>query len=95
MLYNKRPTGTKMSDGQLLFAFFPDFSFLPAGEQAHMEAAKSDTIVGINAPIDLSGRTPLAWSVRSRTRNKRVRFKQVPVVYSNTLKMMMSFRNSF
>lgn len=37
-----------------------------------MEAESSDTIVGINAPVDLSGRTPLAWSVRSRARNKQV-----------------------
>ncbi|CAM9110994.1 unnamed protein product [Ascophyllum nodosum] len=37
-----------------------------------MEAESADTIVGINAPIDLAGMTPLAWSVRSRTRNKQV-----------------------
>ncbi|CAN0388307.1 unnamed protein product [Ascophyllum nodosum] len=37
-----------------------------------MEAESADTIVGINAPIDLAGMTPLAWSVRSRMRNKQV-----------------------
>lgn len=38
-----------------------------------MEAESADSIVGINAPVDLAGRTPLAWSVRSRARNKQVR----------------------
>lgn len=42
-------------------------------EQERMEAESADTIVGINAPVDLAGRTPLAWSVRSRARNKQVR----------------------
>lgn len=37
-----------------------------------MEAESADTVVGINAPIDLAGRTPVAWSVRSRSRNKQV-----------------------
>lgn len=41
------------------------------GEQERMEAESADTIVGINAPVDLAGRTPLAWSVRSRSRNKQ------------------------
>lgn len=41
------------------------------GEQERMEAESADTIVGINAPVDLAGRTPLAWSVRSRARNKQ------------------------
>ena len=38
-----------------------------------MESESADTIVGVNAPVDLAGRTPLAWSVRSRARNKQVR----------------------
>lgn len=37
-----------------------------------MEAESADTVVGINAPVDLAGRTPLAWSVRSRARNRQV-----------------------
>lgn len=43
--------------------------------QARMEMESADTIVGINAPVDLSGRTPLAWSVKAarQKRNKEVR----------------------
>lgn len=42
------------------------------GEQASMEQESKDTIVGVNAPIDLSGRTPVAWSVKSQRRNRAV-----------------------
>eukprot|EP00903_Cladosiphon_okamuranus_P016151 g14906.t1 len=40
--------------------------------KARMERDSKDTIVGINAPVDLSGRTPLAWSVKA-DKNKRNR----------------------
>ncbi|CAN0095405.1 unnamed protein product [Scytosiphon promiscuus] len=33
-------------------------------KKASMERESKDTIVGINAPVDLSGRTPVAWSVK-------------------------------
>lgn len=42
------------------------------GEQARMEQESADSIVGINAPVDLAGRTPLAWSVKAE-KNKRNR----------------------
>lgn len=61
----------------------------PAGrslgrEQARMERESSDTIVGINAPVDLAGRTPLAWSVKA---NKKKRNREVCMymVKKNTL----------
>lgn len=44
-----------------------------------MEQESADTIVGINAPVDLAGRTPLAWSVKA-ARNKRN--KEVHLVLS-------------
>ncbi|CAM9932737.1 unnamed protein product [Ectocarpus sp. 12 AP-2014] len=42
--------------------------------KARMEMESADTIVGTNAPVDLSGRTPLAWSVKAarQKRNKEV-----------------------
>eukprot|EP00752_Nemacystus_decipiens_P018590 g16668.t1 len=42
--------------------------------KARMEQESRDSIVGINAPVDLSGRTPLAWSVKAdkNKRNKEV-----------------------
>lgn len=45
-----------------------------------MEAESADTIVGMNAPVDLAGRTPLAWSVRSRARNKQARSDSISFV---------------
>ena len=40
-----------------------------------MEHESADSIVGVNAPVDLAGRTPLAWSVKAdkKKRNKEVR----------------------
>ncbi|CAM9984768.1 unnamed protein product, partial [Discosporangium mesarthrocarpum] len=37
-----------------------------------MEAESAESVVGSNAPVDLAGRTPLAWSVRSKSRNRKV-----------------------
>ncbi|CAN0115332.1 unnamed protein product, partial [Hapterophycus canaliculatus] len=40
--------------------------------KASMERESADTIVGVNAPVDLAGRTPVAWSVKSQRRNREV-----------------------
>lgn len=41
-----------------------------------MERESADTIVGVNAPVDLAGRTPVAWSVKSQRRNREVRERE-------------------
>ena len=61
---------------------WPLLPFCPVGavggEQARMEQESADSIVGVNAPVDLAGRTPLAWSVKAEKnkRNRKVKPKK-------------------
>lgn len=52
----------------------------PLTKKEHMERESANTIVGINAPVDLSGRTPLAWSVKAKSRNREVSHPPSPTL---------------